>query len=59
MSTETELYTAKENAKSTLLSALQAYITAAEANGMDDPEQSGELEDLLAGAGKTWDVLPQ
>ncbi len=56
---EAEAYTAKENARDALLSALQAYIAAAEANGMDDDEQSGEIEGLLADAGKKWDVLPQ
>ena len=52
-----EAYTAKENAKSQLLSALIIYIAAAKLNDMDDDEQSAELEGVLDEAGKSWDVV--
>ena len=55
--TESEAYTAKENAKSQLLSALLNYIAAAKLNDMDDDEQSSELEGVLDEAGKSWDVV--
>ena len=57
--TEAEAYTAKENAKDALISALRTYFDAAKVNDMDDNDQSGELEDMLDEAGKRWDVLPQ
>ena len=49
---ETEKYTAKENAKSSLQSALKDYIRAAEDYGHDDCEMAAELEDVLADCGK-------
>ena len=55
--TETEKYTAKENAKSSLQSALQDYIRAAEDYGYADCEMAAEIEDVLADCGKKWDVL--
>jgi len=54
-----QTYTEKENSKAVLLSALLAYIGAAEADDMDDDEQQAEVEDLFTDAGKKWDVLPR
>ncbi len=56
---EAESYTAKEESKSALLSAMTAYIEAAKSMDMDDDEQCAEIEDILSEAGKSWDVLPR
>lgn len=56
--TEAEAYTAKENAKAALLTALQDYLTAAKAMGLEDDEQRAELDDVFTDAGKSWELRP-
>lgn len=57
MSTETELYTDKENARSALENAIADYLTAAEAFDMDVYDIADEISDIFADLSSTLKVI--
>ena len=56
--TEAEAYTAKENSKALLLTALHGYLAAAKELELDDDEQRADLDDHFTDAGKSWELKP-
>jgi len=54
--TEQQAHTEKETAKAELADALNNYFTAAGLAGMDEQEQSAEVESAIQEQGKEWEV---